>query len=90
MAQFLLESYARDVASARSDVQRMKECATRQRHAGTRIRVLRSIFLPEDETSLVLFEAASAKDVRETVNGAGLSLDRIAAVAQVPTGGEAW
>jgi hypothetical protein len=44
---------------------------------GRSVRYLRSTYLPEDETCLHFFAAASAEDVAEAAKQAGLSSDRI-------------
>ena len=44
---------------------------------GTPVRYLRSLFVPDDETCFLLYEAASAEAVRETVRRAGLAFERI-------------
>lgn len=86
MTEFLLEIYASDVATAETDAERVRACARRMRDEGTPVHVLRAIFLPQDETSLLFFEAASPDVVRTTAEGAGLPVDRIAVA--VPTPGE--
>ena len=84
MAEFLLEAYARDVAASNLDTRRMEASANRRRNAGMQIRLLRTIFLPEDETSLVLFDAPSAEDVVTIVSDAGLPIERIAIAVLTP------
>ena len=84
--EFLLEAYASSVSAAQSGAQRMRASATRSTEAGTPVQVLRTIFLPEDETSLVLFAASSAEDVRATVVDAGLPVDRIVVAVLSPEG----
>jgi Nickel responsive protein SCO4226-like len=44
---------------------------------GTAIRYLRSIFVPEDETCFLVYEAGSADDVRRAATLAGLPADHI-------------
>jgi hypothetical protein len=82
VAEFLLELYI-----ARTDAAAMSSAARRARlaaHAltgqGTPVRLLRSIFVAEDETCLLLFEAASADAVRTVAGHAGLPLDHLAEV----------
>jgi hypothetical protein len=82
--EFLLEAYASSASAAESGAQRMRASATRITETGTPVHVLRTIFLPEDETSLVLFEAPSADDVRAAVSGAGLPIDRIVVAVLTP------
>ena len=45
--------------------------------AGTRVRLVRSIFVPGDETCLFLFEAASIDDVHKAARRAALPFDRV-------------
>ena len=78
MAEFLVERYVSDASVAENGAEQARITATRMTRNGMPIRLVRSIFLPEDETSLLLFEAASAEIVRETARNAGLSIDRIA------------
>lgn len=42
------------------------------RAEGAQVRFLRSIFVPEDDACFCLFEAGSAKTVREAANRASL------------------
>ncbi|TMF39447.1 MAG: DUF4242 domain-containing protein [Chloroflexi bacterium] len=46
--------------------------------SGKPIRYLRSIFIPDDETRLILFEATPAEVVVATARQAGLDPDRVA------------
>jgi hypothetical protein len=84
--EFLLEAYASTVAAAESGAAQIRASAMRSRDAGVPVRVLRTIYLPEDETNLVLFDAPSAADVCTTVQGAGLPVDRL--VVAVLTAGD--
>jgi Protein of unknown function (DUF4242) len=79
MPEFLLELYMarsagdtaeRAVASAHSAA----EALTRE---GTPVRCLSSIFVPEDETCFVLFEADSEATVRNAAARAALPFERI-------------
>ena len=74
----MLEAYSADRVAAESKADRIRKSAVRVRASGVPVRVLRAIYLPEDETSLVLFDAPSADDVRALVADAGLSIERIA------------
>jgi hypothetical protein len=51
---------------------------------GTTVRCVRSIFVPADELCLLLVEAASADDVRDAAQTAGLRFERISEVATPP------
>ena len=75
MAEFLVESYV-----ARTDargVDSRVRCARRAAAGGTAVRYLRSFFVPEDEICFLLFEAASADDVRDAARRADLHFERI-------------
>ena len=50
---------------------------------GTRVRFLRSIFIPEDEACFHLYEATSAEAVRQAARQAGL--DYVCVVEATPT-----
>jgi hypothetical protein len=50
------------------------------RAAGGRVRFVRSVFIPEDETCLCVYQAASAKDVREAARRAGLQVEHVRGV----------
>jgi hypothetical protein len=75
MAQYLVERYV----SAAEGAARLD--ALRLLAAKTQVRVLRSIYLPEDETSLILLEAPSADIVEGLMRQAGVTFDRIAEAA---------
>jgi hypothetical protein len=79
MAEFLLEVYA-----TRTDPRAVDEAAHRARAAaeslaseGPRVRYVRSIFVPEDETCFYVYEADSVGTVREVARRAGLFVDRV-------------
>lgn len=90
MPQYLVELYvarseADTVERGASNAERAAEELTRD---GTPVRYLHSIFVPDDETCLLLFEAACVDDVREAARRAGLTSDRVTeAVADVSRGG---
>ena len=66
--------------------------ASSQAHESMASRDMRfhwSIYVPEDETSLLLLEAPSAEDVLDALEGSGLKLDRICSTAAPETGGDA-
>lgn len=80
MTAYLLELY---VAKANEDklaggADRARAAAAAVTREGSRVTYLRSIFVPEDETWLLLYEADSAAAVREAAARAGLSFERIA------------
>jgi hypothetical protein len=82
MPEFVVELYV-----ARTDVAAMRAAARGARLAaqeltlrGTPVRYKRSIFVPEDETCFLLYEAASPDAVRMAVARAHLASDRVAEV----------
>ncbi len=80
MIEFLAELYiprtaADTIGRAIADVRR---AAVELTAAGTSVRLVHSIFVPEDETCLVLFEAASIAAVRDAAQRAALSFEHIA------------
>jgi hypothetical protein len=90
VTEFLVELYvARENAGglevSSELAQRAAEELTRE---GTPVRFLRSIFLPEDETCLFLYEAGSAAAVRDAVSRAALSFERVVEAVPTPNGME--
>jgi hypothetical protein len=79
MAEFLLELYvSRSQSGAVAEgAGRATLAAERLRQDGTSIRYLRSIFVPEDETYFLVYEAGSAHDVRRAARLAGLPADHV-------------
>jgi Protein of unknown function (DUF4242) len=84
VAEFLVESYVAqaDWPAFERTAKRCRLAAEELTRQGTHVRFLRSIFVPEDETSFLLYEASSATDVREAVGRAALPFERV--VATVP------
>jgi hypothetical protein len=87
--QYLVELYV-----PRSDRAAVERCAGDADRAarelardGTPIRYLHSIFVPEDETCLLLFEASSVDDVREAARRAGLASGRLTEAVSDVSGG---
>jgi hypothetical protein len=79
MTEFLVEIYV-----PRDDPETIERRAERARRAGeeltlqgTPVRYLRSLFVSEDETCFMLYEAHSLGDVREAAERAALAFDRI-------------
>ena len=79
MSEFLLELYVSrsDRGAVLDGADRAGLAAQRLRRDGASIRYLRSIFVPEDETCLFVYEAASIDDVRRAAGLAGLPADHI-------------
>jgi hypothetical protein len=87
MPEFLIEQYVSraDTAAVERDAVRAREAAEELSRTGTPVRYLRSIFVPEDETCFLLYEADSASAVREAALRARLPVDRVAAVDHGPS-----
>jgi len=83
MAEFLVEVYVSygDSDTVGRDVQRMRRAAGELTAEGTPVQVLRSIFVPADETCFFLFEAGSPELVHEAARRASLSCDHVAEAA---------
>jgi len=79
MPEFLVELYAArtDRAAVCGHAQHVRLAAEELTRAGTPVRLLRSIFVPEDETCFYLFEAGSIDVVREAAQRAGLEVEHV-------------
>ena len=87
MAEFLVEMYVSrtELGAVERGVERTRISATRLSAEGTPVRCLRSLFVPDDETCFLLYEAGSADAVRETLRRAGLAFERVAEAVTGPT-----
>jgi hypothetical protein len=79
MPKYLVESYiprsrAREARRAGHDARIAAEELVRE---GTRVRYVRTTFLPEDETCFHIFEAVSEEAVGEACRRAGIGSARI-------------
>jgi hypothetical protein len=86
MAEFLVELYV-----SRTDADGIERETRRARHAaatltaeGRPVRLVRSIFVPEDETCFLLVEADTAEAVREAAIRAAVPYERVLATADRP------
>lgn len=85
MAEYLVELYVPRTSApvVASDVRRLLGGEELTREA-TAVRCVRSIFVPDDETWFLLYEATSADDVRAAARSVDLPVERIVeAVADV-------
>ena len=82
MTEYLAELYvARTGArAAECGAARITEAAEEQTRNGAPVRLVRSIFVPEDETCFLLFEACSADAVRDAARLADVPCEHVAAV----------
>ena len=77
MTSFLVEAYTPSTIDIVDVEARARRAAAELAEAGTDVRYVRAIFVPEDELCLHLLDAASMDAVEETVRRAGISPDRI-------------
>jgi ubiquinone/menaquinone biosynthesis C-methylase UbiE len=79
MAEFLVEVYLRhdDLRAARQHTERAERTAADLCRQGRPVRCVRSIFIPEDETFLLLYRAVCLEVVEEAVSRSGLSYEHI-------------
>jgi hypothetical protein len=85
VAEFLVELYVPRSAGAAVErgAERARLAAEELSREGTPVRYQRSIFVPEDETCFLLFEAETIEAVREAARRAELPYERVAqAVAE--------
>jgi Protein of unknown function (DUF4242) len=80
MAEFVVEFYASrsDTADVKRRAQRARLAADALTREGKPVRFVRSIYVPEDETCFLLYEATSCDAVREAAARADLSFQRVA------------
>lgn len=79
MPDYCLELYLTGGSRAALEEAAGRACAAAESFGarGRSVRYLRSTYLPEDETCLHFFAAASGEDVAEAARQAGLTGDRI-------------
>ena len=83
MGSFIVELYVargEERALARA-VELTRAAAERLTRDGAPVRRVRAIFVPEDETCFLLFEATDAAAAQEAARAAGLPLERPATAA---------
>jgi hypothetical protein len=87
MADFLAEVYTPklDDAALANLVARLEAAVEATSADGSRVRYLRSIHVPEDETCFHLFESESAEVVWEAGRCAGFVFDRVSAAVEPVT-----
>jgi hypothetical protein len=79
VAEYLLELYVSrsDAEAVRHDAERARRAAVELTGEGTPVHYVRSIFVPEDETCFLLYQADSIDAVRLAAGRAGLGNARI-------------
>jgi hypothetical protein len=87
MTEFLVELYVSKTCCAAAAVgaERLARAAAELTAEGTPVRLVRTIFVPDDETCFLLVAAGTAELVRETARRAELPLERV--VETTNTGG---
>lgn len=84
--EYLQECYvaAGDPSAAGRIQQRVESAVAEMAAVGIRVRLIRTILIPEDETWFLLWEAAGVDAVREAAVRAGIVCDRLTEVMPVP------
>ena len=77
MSSYLLEAYTPASALLAEVEARVRSAAAELSEAGTPVRHVRSIFVPEDETSFHLLDGPSLEAVAEAAKRAGIARPRI-------------
>ena len=88
MAEFVAELYVArtDSAAAGRSAELARRVAEEMAREGTAVVYVRSLFMPEDETCFLIYEAASADAVFEALGRASLPVERIVASVSVNHG----
>jgi len=89
MPEFIAEQYfsRTDAAGARNAATAARQAAEQLAREGTEVELVRSIFVPEDETCIFIYEADSLESVRLAAERGALSLEHIAQAAAEPGDG---
>ena len=86
MPSFLVETYLPRPGKARlRSAQRARAAARELAERGTRIRFVRSMYVPDDEICFLVFDAISADAVEDTCTRAGLRFERVVEAVESPT-----
>jgi Nickel responsive protein SCO4226-like len=90
MREFVAEQYIPGATAAAADACAARQAAEEMTRQGTRVQVVSSIFIPDDETCIHLYRADSIEAVRAAASRAALPLERISeAVTWVAAGARA-
>ena len=83
MVEFLVELYISraDADGVEREEQRVRRAAAALSADGRPVRLVRSIFVPEDETCFLLVEADTAETVHEAATRAAVPFERLLATA---------
>jgi hypothetical protein len=83
MNEYLVELYVSktNCAAVAVEAERLGRAAAELTAEGRPVRLVQSIFVPEDETCFLLVEAATTENVRETARRAALRIERVVETA---------
>jgi hypothetical protein len=87
MASYLVEAYTPAQAGLAEIEQRARDAASQLSQAGTAVRYVRSLYVPEDEICFHLFDAPSFDAVRQASDVARLDAQRIVEAVDGESGG---
>jgi hypothetical protein len=89
MREFIAEQYLprSDTSAAQQGADAARRAAEQLGHEGVAVQFVRSIFVPDDETSLFIYEADSIDSVRLAIARAGLCPEYVAETAGDPEAG---
>ena len=87
MAEYLVELYVAqgDHLAAQQHAERAERAGAELTREGRPVRCLSSIYVSEDETCFLLYEAASADLVEEAIQRAGLRHEHISVATTSPS-----
>jgi hypothetical protein len=83
MKRYLAEVYLAHIGGLEAIASPVRAAARASRREGTPVRFVRSLYVPEDQTCLLLFEAGASASVQEVTQRAGLHVTRVVAVMEV-------
>jgi hypothetical protein len=82
---FLAETYLARPGKARlRSAQRARAAAKKLAEHGTRIRFVRSIYVPNDEICFLVFDSISADAVEDACTRAGIRVERVVEAVESP------
>jgi hypothetical protein len=83
MTEYLVELYVSktNCAAVALEKERLEHAAAELTAEGSPVRVLQSIFVPDDETCFLLVEAATFENVREIARRSAVRLERVVETA---------
>jgi hypothetical protein len=86
MPEFIAEQYfsRSDTAGARRAASAARHAAEQLARAGTDVELVWSVFVPEDETCIFIYEADSLDSVRMAAERGALAFEHIAEAAAEP------